>query len=214
MPELVGTVRAVVFDLGGVLIRWDPAAAIAAAVGEDRAQRYLAHPEFDFGAWNLSLDHGRTFAEAEAEAVAAHPDLAEEIRAYRANFSSSLVGEVDDTVTILRELHAAGVPLFALSNFSAETFPAARDRFDWLGLFDDIVVSGAERLAKPDPQIFRVLERRAGVPFRECVFVDDSPRNVEAARALGMDAIWFQDTGHLRDDLHRRGLPVSPPDPT
>ena len=213
MPELVGTVRAVVFDLGGVLIRWDPAAAIAAAVGEDRAQRYLAHPEFDFGAWNLSLDHGRTFAEAEAEAVAAHPDLAEEIRAYRENFSSSLVGEVDDTVTILRELHAAGVPLFALSNFSAETFPAARDRFDWLGLFDDIVVSGEELLAKPDPAIFARFEQRTGHALAECVFIDDSSRNVAAASAAGMDAIAFTDTGHLRADLVSRGLPLTPSAP-
>jgi 2-haloacid dehalogenase len=203
--------RAVVFDLGGVLIRWDPAPAIAAAVGQERARALLTHDEFDFLAWNDAQDRGRAFDEAEAEAIAAFPHLAEELRAYRANFAESLVGELEDAVAILRELHGAGVPLFALTNFSAETFPLARDRFEWLTLFDEVVVSGAEGMGKPDPAVFRLLEQRTGIPLRECVFVDDSARNVEGARAVGLDAILFTDTGHLRGDLVSRGLPLAPP---
>ena len=191
-------VDAVVFDLGNVLIRWDPAPAIAAAVGPERAQAFLADASFDFGAWNAANDLGRPFVEAEESAVAAHPHLADEIRAYRANFDASMVEQIEGTVAILRELHEAGTPLFALTNWSAETFPLARDRFDFLDLFDDIVVSGAEGVAKPDPAIFAVLRARVGRPLEECVFVDDGPHNVAAAAAAGMDAIRFTDTGHLR----------------
>ncbi|MGN6300794.1 MAG: HAD family hydrolase [Angustibacter sp.] len=202
----------VVFDLGNVLIRWDPHPAIARGVGDEHATSFLGATDFDFLAWNHEQDAGRPWLEGEALVGETHPHWAEAARAYRQHFAESLVGPVHDTVELLHELHAAGVRLLALTNWSAELFPVARQRFPFLGLFDDIVVSGEEKLAKPDERIFRVLERRAGVPLGECVFVDDSLRNVEAARALGMDAILFEDTGHLRADLHRRGLPVSAPE--
>ena len=106
------------------------------------------------------------------------------------------------------------MPLYALTNWSAELFPRALDRFEFLDLFEDIIVSGEEEVAKPDPEIFEVLEDRIGHSLDDCVFIDDSPRNVEAAAAAGMDAIHFTDTGHLREDLHVRGLPVAPVGPT
>lgn len=202
--------QAVVFDLGNVLIRWDPHPAIAAAVGHGEASRFLADEAFDFMAWNHAQDAGRPWPEAEDAAVNDHPHWEPAIRAYRSNFAASLTGAIHGTVDVLRELHDAGVPLFALTNWSAELFPTARQRFDFLELFTDIVVSGEERLAKPDPAIFAVLERRVGRPLATCVFVDDSPRNVDAARAAGLDAILFTDTGHLREDLRRRGLPLRP----
>ena len=116
----------------------------------------------------------------------------------------------EDTVTVLRELHEAGGPLFALTNWSEELFPEALRRFDFLELFEDIVVSGEEGVAKPDPEIFRVLEERMRHrgSLEDTVFIDDNPRNVEAATAAGMDAILFTDTGHLREDLRARGLPL------
>lgn len=203
MPE-----RAVIFDIGNVLIRWDPRPALAAAVGPDEADRFLAAADFDFGAWNAAQDAGRPFDDGEAEVAATHPHWAEHVRGYRPHFAHSLTGPVDDTVAILRDLHAAGVPLFALTNWSAETYPLARERYDFLDLFDDVVVSGAEGVAKPDPAIFAVLRERVGRPLEECVFVDDGPHNVAAAAAAGLDAIRFTDTGHLRDDLRARGLPV------
>lgn len=204
----MSTVAAVVFDLGNVLIRWDPRPALAAAVGPDEADRFLAAADFDFGAWNAAQDAGRPFDDGEAEVAATHPHWAEHVRGYRPHFAHSLTGPVDDTVAILRDLHAAGVPLFALTNWSAETYPLARERYDFLDLFDDVVVSGAEGVAKPDPAIFAVLRERVGRPLEECVFVDDGPHNVAAAAAAGLDAILFTDTGHLRDDLRARGLPV------
>lgn len=201
---------AVVFDLGNVLIRWDPHPAVAAAVGAEEASRLLAAEDFDFGAWNHAQDAGRPWDDAVAEAARTHPQWLPHLRGYRANFAHSLIGAIEDTVDVLAELHRAGVPLFALTNWSADTFSHARERFAFLDLFDDIVVSGEERLAKPDPAIFEVLRRRTGLPLEQCVFVDDSPANVAAAARAGMTAILFTDTGHLREDLRRRGLPLAP----
>ena len=202
--------QTVVFDLGNVLIRWDPRPAFAAAVGEQEAARLLAADDFDFAAWNHAQDAGRPWDDAVAEAARTHPHWLPHLRGYREHFAHSLTGEVEDTVAVLEELHRAHVPLFALTNWSAETFPHAREHFASLALFDDIVVSGEVGLAKPDPAIFTVLRERTGVPLEDCVFVDDSPANVAAAARAGMDAIRFTDTGHLREDLRRRGLPLAP----
>ena len=204
----MGTAAAV-FDLGNVLIRWDPHPAVAAAVGADEASRLLAAEDFDFATWNHAQDAGRPWDDAEAEAARAHPHWLPHLRGYRDHFAHSLTGAIEDTVTVLEELHRSRVPLFALTNWSADTFPHARERFAFLGLFDDIVVSGEERLAKPDPAIFEVLRRRTGRPLEDCVFVDDGPANVAAAARAGMDAVLFTDTGHLREDLRRRGLPLA-----
>src|SRR5579875_262489 len=144
-----------VFDLGGVVVHWDPVPAVAAAVGHERAQQFVHGCEFDFGAWNYAQDAGRSWADAEAAAIARHPDLAEEIAAYRPNFVHSLRGLVPGTLEILRALHGRKVHLVALTNWSAETIHHLPEAFPELGaLFSDIVVSGAEGVAKPDPEIF------------------------------------------------------------
>ena len=200
----------VVFDLGNVLIRWDPGPAIAKAVGAEQAARFLADEEFAFGAWNSEQDAGRSWDEAEEVAVRAHPQWEPAIRGYRENFPDSLIGAIDDSVEILRELHAAGIRLFALTNWSKELFPVALKRFSFLDLFEDIIVSGQEGVRKPDPAIFEILRERIGSSLARCVFIDDSPANSKAAAAAGMDAILFSDTGHLRVDLALRGLPLLP----
>ena len=200
--------KAVVFDLGNVLIDWDPHPAIAAAVGGEEATRFLAADDFDFGAWNHEQDAGRPFEESEQAAVDRTPHWREHILSYRANFDRSLLGEIAASVGVLRDLHAAGVRVVALTNWSAELFPVARDRFDFLQLFEDIVVSGEVRLAKPDPRIFHIVTERSGLAPGECVFVDDKPENVEAARAAGFDGVVFVDDGSLRERLRDRGLPV------
>ena len=200
-------VEAVVFDLGNVLIRWDPMPAVARGVGEDEAARFLAAEDFDFGDWNHQQDAGREWRAAEDAVAASHPHWHPHALAYRAHFAHSLVGPIEENVAIVRDLHAAGVPLTALTNWSAELFPHALERFDFLALFDDIVVSGAEGVAKPDPVVFDLLRERVGRPLDRCVFVDDSAANVEAATAAGLDAIRF--TGEpLRPQLRERGLPV------
>ena len=204
-------VDAVVFDVGNVLIAWDPHLAIAKAVGAGQATRFMADEEFDFMAWNHLQDSGRTWDEAEKAAITSHPHWETAIRGYRENFDDSLVGAIEDTVQIVRELHAAGIPLFALTNWSQELFPVALNRFDFLDLFDDIIVTGEERVAKPDPKIFEILQRRIGHSLHGCIFIDDSLGNIEAAADVGLDAILFTDTGHLREDLSVRGLPLSSP---
>jgi 2-haloacid dehalogenase len=203
-------VDAVVFDLGGVLISWDPHPAIAKGVGHDQATRFLADQAFDFLGWNYQQDAGRSWQGGEDVAVTSHPHWAGAIRAYRANFADSLVGAIEDSVQILRELHTAGIPLYGLTNWSEELFPVARDRFDFLGLFEDIIVSGEVGVAKPDPEIFEILRKRIGHDLGACIFIDDSAANIEAAGRAGLDTILFTDTGHLRRDLLVRGLPLSP----
>ena len=200
----------VIFDLGGVLVTWDPHPAIARVVGDEEATRFLSDKGFDFPTWNYQQDAGRSWDQAEAVAVRSHPHWAEAIRAYRVNFRESMTGAIEDTVQIVRELHAAGIPLYALTNWSSELFPQALIRYGFLDLFKDIIVSGDEGVAKPDPEIFDILEKRIGQPLDGCNFVDDSPVNITAAAQAGLDAIHFTDTGHLRDDLLVRGLPLSP----
>jgi len=206
----VSVLGAVVFDLGNVLITWDPHPAIARAVGQEQATRFLADEAFGFSAWNHEQDAGRSWDSAEESAVESHPHWESAIRGYRANFAQSIIGALEGTVLILRELYAAGIPVYALTNWSGELFPAARERFDFLDLFADIVVSGDEGVAKPDPQIFEILQKRIGHTLGGCVFIDDSAANVKAGAAAGLDAILFTDAGHLREDLLVRGLPLSP----
>lgn len=197
----------VVFDLGGVVVLWDPVPAVAAAVGQERAEQFVHGGAFDFAEWNLAQDAGRSWAEAEAIATESHPDFAEEIAAYRPNFALSLRSLVPGTVEVLRALHERGIRLVALTNWSAETIHYAPQLFpDLFALFDDVVVSGAEGVAKPDPEIFQILARRLGHPLEGVVYVDDSMANVHAAGAAEMDAIHFTEAAALLSDLQGRGL--------
>lgn len=196
-----------VFDLGGVVVFWDPVPAVAAVVGQERAERFVHGGEFDFGTWNYAQDAGRSWADAEAAATASHPHLAEEIAAYRPNFALSLRGLVPGTVEILHALHDRGVRLVALTNWSAETIHHAPEVFpEVFALFDAIIVSGAEGVAKPDPEIFQILAHRLGHTIEGVCYVDDSIRNVAAARTAGMDAIHFTDPAALLKELQGRGL--------
>lgn len=196
-----------VFDLGGVVVLWDPVPAVASVVGQERAERFIHGGDFDWATWNHAQDAGRSWTDAEAVATASHPHLAEEIAAYRPNFALSLRGLVPGTAAILRALHDRGVRLVALTNWSAETFHHAPEVFpEVFALFDDIVVSGAEGVAKPQPEIFEVLARRLGHPVEGVFYVDDSLRNVDAARRAGLDAVHFTDADALGQELRGRGL--------
>ena len=109
---------------------------------------------------------------------------------------------------MVRDLHAAGVRLFALTNWSHELYPHAPEIFEVLGLCEDVVVSGTEKVAKPDRRVFEILAERSGLPLDQLLFVDDKQANVDAAAALGMQAILFTDAAALRTELRSRGLPV------
>jgi 2-haloacid dehalogenase len=200
-------VDAVLFDLGGVLIEWDPRVAFRGVLDEPDIEPFLA--EIDFYEWNKALDAGRLIAEAEAEVDERFPHRAGLIAAYRENFRDTLVGEIDGTADIIRELAEAGVRLLALTNWSAESFPHARELFPVLNLFEAIVVSGAEKVTKPDPRIFRTtIDRHALEPARTA-YVDDSAANVAAAGDLGFRAIQFTTARPLRRALVGLGLPLA-----
>ena len=198
-------VLGVMFDFGGVLIDWDPVPAVAHGVGEEEARRFFA--EFDFAAWNHAQDAGRTWDEGLAELEGTHPHFLAHGRAYRAHFDHALIGEIPGTAQVLRDLHASGVPLFGLTNWSHELFhDHAPQRFDFLALFEDIVVSGTEGLAKPDPAIYRLAIDRSGLTAEQLVFIDDRAENVAAAEAAGMHGIHFTDADALRSALVELGL--------
>ena len=197
--------KAVVFDLGGVLIDWDPRYLYRKLLADEAAvEEFLATvctPE-----WNAEQDRGRPFAEGVAELVERHPVHAAAITAYHERWTEMLGGDIGGTVELLAELRAAGVPLYALTNWSAETFGIARERFEFLSWFDGVLVSGEERMIKPDPAIFRLLLDRFGLDPQATFYVDDSPANVAAASELGFDAVRFTGPERLRRDLETRGL--------
>ena len=208
-------VNTVVFDLGGVLIDWDPRYLYRRLMPEDEVDDFL--DEIGFAEWNRGQDAGGSWAEAVAAHAALHPRRRELIEAYPQRFADTLGDAIAGTVAILDELHAAGVPLLALTNWSGETFQVAHRTYPFLDLFDGIVVSGEEQVAKPDPRIFSVLLARYGLVAADTVFIDDSPANVTAARAAGLVTIHFESPARLREQLVESGvLPpatgaVSPP---
>lgn len=177
-------------------------------MGPDEAARFLTADDFDFLAYNQGPDAGARWADAEAAVARTHPHWLRHARSYREHFPRSLRGEVPGTAAIVRALHAAGVPMWGLTNWSDELYPHAPRMFDVLGLLQDVVVSGTEGVAKPDPEIFRVLARRSGQPLDQLVFVDDRPDNVEAASRLGMRGLLFTGADALRADLRALDLPV------
>jgi 2-haloacid dehalogenase len=197
---------AVVFDLGGVLIDWNPRYLYRTLFGGDTAamEHFLTH--VCSPAWNHQQDAGRSFAEGCAELVREFPDARPLIEAWRERFDETLGGPIAGTVEILSALRERGVPLYALSNWWAETFPIARARFDFLGWFDGIVISGEFGAAKPDPRIFAHLLETYGLPADATVFIDDVPANVAAAAAAGMQPILFTDPAALRVSLRGLGL--------
>lgn len=201
----------VVFDIGNVLIHWDPHPAIAAAVGPERATAYLTDAEVDFASWNHAMDAGvMTWAEAEETAIARLPHWREEILAYRANFRQAFSGGLESTQTMLRELKELGLPLYGLTNWSAELFPIAYELVPILHELDDVIVSGVEQVAKPDPRIWQILATRTGRSCDDLVFTDDTRANIASAVQAGIDAIPFADPQQLRSDLVTRGYPLEP----
>lgn len=202
----VSHAKTVVWDLGNVLIDWQADRAIAAGVGEEEAQRFLAADDFDFFEYNHGPDAGRSWDDAEAEVERTHPHWLPHCRAYRQHFAASLVGEVPGTADLVRQLAVSGVPQVGLTNWSAELFHHAPDDYEVVRLLDDVVVSGVEECAKPDDQIYRITEARASRTPDELVFIDDRPANTAAARALGWHAITFTDAETLRVELGALGL--------
>src|SRR5262245_5357563 len=198
--------KAVVFDLGGVLIDWNPRYLYRERFGGDEAamEYFLTHictPE-----WNVRQDGGRSFEEACGLLSAEHPQYRDHIEAWFPGFDAMMSGAIQGTVDILAELRAKRTPLYALSNWSAETFPYALQRFEFLRWFDGLVVSGRIHLMKPDPRIYRHLLDTHRLRAEDLVFIEDAAANTSAAENASAPALRYTTPEALRSDLIRLGL--------
>jgi 2-haloacid dehalogenase len=198
--------KAVIFDVGNVLYGWDPDAFLVRQIADDEARMRFIE-DVDLYAWHETLDGGRPFAEAEAELNEKFPQYAALIAAWSARFGETISGPVPGVHAIVDALDARGVPLFAITNFSADFWPpfVAKERA-FFDRFRDIVVSGEVKMLKPDPAIYWLALDRFRLKPAEALFVDDREINVEAALAVGMRAHLFTDAADLRALLEAVGL--------
>lgn len=206
MSDASATRSVAVFDLGGVLLQWDPRHLYRKLFNGDEAamEDFLANVCTE--EWNECQDRGRSFADAVESLMPRHAAQRPLIEAWGTRFDEMVPGAIEGTVDVLAELRRRRVPIYAISNWSAETFPPMRRRFEFLSWFDDIVLSGSERVMKPDPRIFRILFERQGIAPESAVFIDDVPGNAAAAAALGVHGIHFQNPAQLRSELVTVGL--------
>lgn len=190
----------IIFDFGNVLVQWHPEKVYAEHFGDEaRAWWFLRH--VCDAAWRNRIDAGESTAACIEELKAKQPEYAEAIELYRSRWREMLTDEVSGMREVINDLRNRGHEIYGLTNWSMETFPAARERFGILQMIDRYVVSGAEGFIKPDARLFRVLLDRYHLKAEECVFVDDNPDNVAAANALGMEGIVFTGADSLRKHL-------------
>lgn len=195
----------VIFDLGGVLLEWNPRHLYRKLFADEAAmEAFLA--TVCTTEWNERQDAGRTFADGVAELMPRHADKRALIEAFHARFGEMIPGAIEGSVAVLGELKERGVPVYGISNWSAETFPPQRERFAFLGWLDGLVISGEEGVIKPDPRIFRILLERYAIAPASAVFVDDVAKNAAAAAALGLHGIHFRSPQQLRAELVAVGL--------
>jgi 2-haloacid dehalogenase len=201
---VTGNPLIVVFDIGNVLLRWDPRNLFRKAFGDERRmERFLATAlAMEFVA---HTDIAADFAQAIAERAKVFPEFADELRLFHERWEETLGGPIEENVALLRRLKAVGRPVHALSNFAHEKFALAQQRYDFLNEFDRCVVSGHVGVVKPDPRIFDILFARVGRPANALLFVDDSIANVRAAEATGMAAIHYRPGVDLERELRFRG---------
>jgi 2-haloacid dehalogenase len=198
-------ISTVVFDIGKVLIEWDPRHLYRRIFETpEEIEHFLA--TVCTSDWNLEFDRGKPFAEGVAELVAEFPDHEAAIRAFDERWGEMVPGLVEGTLALMERLEARGVPLYAITNFSGEKYAEARLRFPFFDRFRGVIVSAHERLVKPDRAIFELLLSRHGLKAEECLFIDDSAANVAGARAVGMVAHHFKSAAGLERELEALGL--------
>ena len=199
-------IHAAVFDVGGVLIEWDPRHLYRKLLPDDpeAMERFLGTvctPE-----WNLEQDRGRSFAKGVDELSRRHPHAADLIAAYDTRWEEMVPHALPGTPELLGELRDAGVPCYGLTNFSAEKFPLVQRRFAFLRDFDGVLVSGEEGVVKPDPEIFRLLTERFDLEPARTLFIDDRIENTDAAARLGFYSHRFTSAAALHAELRELGL--------
>lgn len=200
------TIQAILFDFGNVLLEWNPRHVYRRYFPNDEEAMENFLREVNFMDWNAQQDKGRTFAEGVAILSQQFPHYSGLIQAYHENWIDSIGEDFKGTVDILKRLKQAGYSLYGLSNWSAETFPIARQKYNFFDLLDDIIISGEVGSIKPEPEIFEIALSRIGKPAGECLFIDDSLTNIEQARKMGFATIHFQSPEQLEQELNELQL--------
>jgi len=199
-------IDAIIFDLGGVLIDWNPS-YLFNKMFENEEQKKHFFENICTPDWNEKQDAGRPLKEATEELIAKHPEWKEYIEAYYRRWEEMLGGPIHGTVKTLRQLKRSGrYKLYALTNWSAELFPIALERYEFLHWFDGRVVSGEEKMRKPFPEFYQLILDRFQLTPQETLFIDDNVRNAKAAQDMGLKTIIFQSPGQLRDELIHQGI--------
>ncbi|MBK8701696.1 MAG: HAD family phosphatase [Saprospiraceae bacterium] len=194
-------IQDIIFDLGGVLIDWNPSYLYCKIFQTEEAMYHFLQHVCTHD-WNEQQDGGRAISEAEKTLLEIYPQYTSEILAYYGRWTEMLGGQIDGTLDILFELKEKKQHrIFALTNWSAETFPEAKRRFEFLSWFEGILVSGEENLKKPDPRIYELICTRFGIEPSRALFIDDNKRNVEAAAAFGLQVIQFEHADQLNNEL-------------
>ena len=199
-------IDAIIFDLGGVLIDWNPSYVFDGMFREEEKKKYffehICTPD-----WNEQQDAGRSIKEATEDLVAKHPEWKEYIEAYYGRWEEMLGGPIEGTVDIFRQLRATGMyKIYALTNWSAETFPVALKLYDFLHWFDGRVVSGEEKMRKPFPEFYQLTLERFQLQPAQTLFIDDNLRNIEAAKQTGIHCIHFISPQQLRAELVEKDI--------
>lgn len=199
-------INTLIFDLGGVLIDWNPEYVFREVIPDPKRRRFFFE-NICTHEWNVQQDAGRPLAEATEMLVRQHPEWESEIRDYYGRWEEMLGGPIYDTVDLLRELRDHNsFRLLALTNWSGETFPVALAKYEFLHWFEGIVVSGDEKTRKPFADIYEILLTRYEVNPAQAIFIDDSSTNVEGAEAVGINGIHFQNTAQLKETLREWGI--------
>lgn len=198
----------IIFDLGGVLVDWNPKYLYRNIFDNDAEMEHFLEnvctPD-----WNEEQDGGRTIKEATETLIKEHPEHEQNIRLYYDRWEEMLGGVIEGTVEVLRKLkESEKFEIYALTNWSEETFPIALQRYEFLHWFDGIVVSGTEKKRKPFPDFYHVLLDRYNVKAEEALFIDDNLRNVNAAKQIGVDSIHFANPDQLIEELQARGIDI------
>ncbi len=198
--------KTIIFDLGGVLIDWNPKYLYRQIFDEEHETEWFLENICTMS-WNEEQDSGRTWADATAMKVLEHPQYAEPIKAYASRWSEMLGGPIQKSVAIFKTIkESQKYQVVALTNWSAETFPIAIERYDFLSWFDGIVVSGTEKTRKPFPDIYKILLSRYDVNPGDAVFIDDNIHNVQTGLRLGIDSIHFKSPADLQTELTKRNI--------
>jgi 2-haloacid dehalogenase len=196
----------IVFDFGGVLMDWDPRYLFKDMFNDNEIEMEYFLQVVCSQEWNRNQDAGYPFAKAIEERIELYPAYKPYIQAYHDRWIEMISGPIPGTVEILTTLRKAGYHLCALSNWSADTFPLVHERFEFLSWFDEVVISGSEKMIKPDPGIYKLLLSRINREAHQCLFIDDVEANILAASHLGFQTIHFTSPGGLRDALGEMGL--------